>query len=120
MSRQRAISLNSKAWIRAARVEAWTAQNCLCAYCRSPLSRAQATADHKRAQARGGTHGRGNIAAACAWCNSVKGSLSDGEFLNLIKRRPAGLPPALLLVSIIRAINLRAERAVRRIEAFAR
>lgn len=117
---RRAIAHNHRAWVRVARVEAWTAQNCLCAYCRSPLTRAQATADHKRSQARGGSDQRHNIAAACILCNQAKGARSDAEFLALIKRRPEGLPASVLMASIIRAINLRTERAIRRIEAFAR
>lgn len=120
MSNRRAAALNSKAWVRAARVEAWTQQGGLCCFCRSVLTRALVTADHRRPRSKGGTDDPRNIQAACAFCNKAKGNMSDSAFLNLLKRRPPGLPPLILFCSIVRAINLRVERAVNRIARFAR
>ncbi len=73
-----------KAFIRAHRVDSLTQQASCCKYCYEPLTVRTATADHKKAKARGGNNSRTNIVAACNDCNSLKGSLSTQEFMDKI------------------------------------
>lgn len=56
-----------------------------CRYCCSPLSASSRTREHLRPLSRGGTKGGRNLAASCSFCNSVKGPLTDGEFLTWIE-----------------------------------
>lgn len=65
------------------RREAWRLQDGRCFYCGKPLARGQITADHIIPRSRGGEDVRGNIAAACADCNSRKGRRTGEEFLLL-------------------------------------
>ncbi len=51
-----------------------------CLYCTQPISVKQATAEHRKPIARGGTDTAGNIDAACKACNTAKGWLTKREF----------------------------------------
>lgn len=51
-----------------------------CVYCGLPLDPTVATLDHVYPVARGGTHVPGNLVAACAPCNRLKGDLLPHEF----------------------------------------
>ena len=51
-----------------------------CVYCASPLEPEYATLDHVHPIARGGGHAPGNLVAACAACNRLKGDMLPLEF----------------------------------------
>lgn len=95
-------------------------QNGRCLYCKEPLPRERATADHKRPQAHGGRTTRENIAAACIFCNQVKGATPEGKFWRLIddhfKKPMKGANADTLLIWASRRIWRRAHRACARIE----
>lgn len=58
--------------------------NPLCHYCAKPVA-FDLQIDHKKPISRGGAHSLANLCVACARCNSIKGSLTEGEFLGLLK-----------------------------------
>lgn len=91
-----------------------------CAYCKAPLSRSTATADHKRPRCRGGRTSRGNIVAACLPCNRAKGDMHEGAFYRLIKgRKPPAASSEILMIWAARRIWRRTHKACARIEAIA-
>lgn len=57
----------------------YAAQNGLCAYCEAPLSGGY-TVDHVIPLSRGGSNWPGNLACACAFCNTSKGVKTPEEF----------------------------------------
>jgi 5-methylcytosine-specific restriction endonuclease McrA len=59
------------------------AANTLCAYCRQPLAWDRSL-DHKTPIGRGGRHVLDNLAVCCRHCNSLKGQLTEGEFVELL------------------------------------
>lgn len=92
-----------------------------CLYCKAPLAREVATADHKRPQVQGGRTTRENIGAACVGCNVAKGSIPEGKFWRLIE---AAKPPVTAGIDIVliwasRRIWRRTHRACDRIERVA-
>jgi len=106
-----------RAWLVVARVEAWSAQGGRCFYCLARISRRQATADHVRARANGGTD-RDNIVAACAACNVAKGSLPEAKFRELMRRsatRGGSMPMGIYLAGLRRRLEKRTDEAVARI-----
>jgi 5-methylcytosine-specific restriction endonuclease McrA len=60
-----------------------------CHYCGKRLTLDTATFDHVRALSRGGYDKTSNGALACGKCNSQKGSMSAGEFFDLLRAREA-------------------------------
>lgn len=100
------------------RAEALVKQRGRCHYCKCPITRETATADHKWPRTRGGFISQTNIVAACEPCNLAKGTLSEGQFFRLIDgRRPVAASVAILLVWASRRIWKRAFRACDRISA---
>jgi 5-methylcytosine-specific restriction endonuclease McrA len=97
------------------RGDALRAQKHTCFYCYCPLTVRLATADHRIAQAKGGKHSRDNLAAACADCNGLKGTMSEVEFKRLIKVPPEGASLPLLLAWSRRRTWLATHRATRRL-----
>ncbi|WP_375782891.1 HNH endonuclease [Bradyrhizobium sp. Pha-3] len=89
-----------------------------CAYCKVPLSRSTATADHKHPRCRDGRTSRGNIVAACLSCNRAKGDMHEGAFYRMINRaRPIpGTPANILLIWAARRIWRRTHQACAAIE----
>ena len=105
-----------KAWRKLLVSEALTQQNGACQYCKEPLPRSRATADHKIPRCRYGRDTKENIVAACKSCNQAKGSLSEGQFWKLIKRDfPHGAPSSIIVVWAARRIWKRTHRASDRI-----
>ena len=51
-----------------------------CVYCGTSLLPETATLDHVHPVARGGSHLPGNLVAACAPCNRLKGDMMPNEF----------------------------------------
>lgn len=51
-----------------------------CVYCGTALIPETATLDHVHPVARGGSHLPGNLVAACAPCNRLKGDMMPNEF----------------------------------------
>lgn len=116
----RPIDLSHPAWKRAARVEAWTEQDCNCCYCKAPLTRDELTAEHKEARKHGGSDERRNIAAACRWCNEGRGSLPKAKFMKLLKS-PAPSPYfAIRMAQISYRIERRTRTAVKRVRNWRR
>ncbi len=97
------------------RFEAWLAQGRRCYFCYEPLLRSQVTGDHKHPRIRGGRHDRDNILAACYDCNSAKGDMEFGAFLELISGPRPPRDPRLAFIWVRRRIWLRQEQAERRI-----
>lgn len=110
----RAVRANSPAWVRMYREDALRAQGGRCLYCRTELTAADVTADHRLAQANGGQDRQDNIDAVCRLCNRTKGKLSAAQFKKLVKSQE----PERFHVELIRAVrrvNLAADRACTRI-----
>lgn len=105
------------AWRRMLTTEALSVQRGKCIYCKAPLPRRRATADHKHPRSRGGTTERNNIAAACAGCNQAKAAMSEARFIALINgKRPPAVSIHLMLVWASRRIWKRTHLAYERIE----
>jgi 5-methylcytosine-specific restriction endonuclease McrA len=67
--------LQDQLWVRIHRMDAHRKQNGRCAYCREPMTRLQATADHVVPRIKGGATSEENIKAACQPCNKAKSSI---------------------------------------------
>ena len=81
-----------------------------CVYCAHPLDAMEATLDHVYPVARGGAHVPGNIVAACAACNRMKGDMLPHEFF---ARYPiAGANFVRYARAVHRALKRNARRAV--------
>lgn len=106
------------AFMRAFKVDDWAQRGGTCAYCRDDIRRADVTGDHVRPRAKGGCTHRENIRSACQTCNVLKGSMSEKAFKKLLAHPPSGAPLELLLAHISRRLNLRTERAVKRIRQY--
>lgn len=105
------------AFIRVYREQARVEQNSQCEYCFERLSYNTATADHVKAQSKNGSDRKENIVAACSPCNSAKGSMSVGNFKNLIKSNeiPRGKHWTILLAWSRRRINLALNRLEKKV-----
>lgn len=81
-----------------------------CVYCAARLDQFTATLDHVVPLARGGSHDPGNLVAACAPCNRMKGDLLPFEFF---ARFPwAGANFVRYARNVTRALKRGARRAV--------
>lgn len=87
-----------------------------CAYCRTRLTQADATADHVIPRKRRDSDRGSNIVAACGPCNSAKGHMSKAAFKKLVKQGAGSPRFAIQLAWVHRSINLATDRAVRNIE----
>ena len=81
-----------------------------CVYCAVALDQRTATLDHVVPLARGGAHDPGNLVAACAPCNRLKGDLQPFEFF--ARHTWAGANFVRYARSVHRALNRGARRAV--------
>jgi 5-methylcytosine-specific restriction endonuclease McrA len=57
-----------------------------CYYCHSLLLLKDATIDHKKPLARGGTHSLENLCASCHSCNNLKSHMTEEEYRELMFR----------------------------------
>ena len=81
-----------------------------CVYCATPLELHTATIDHVHPVSRGGQHAPGNLVAACAPCNRMKGDLLPTDFFS---RYPwAGANFIRYARTVHRALKRGARRAV--------
>ncbi|MEO6445884.1 MAG: HNH endonuclease [Gemmatimonadaceae bacterium] len=81
-----------------------------CVYCANRLALEEATLDHVFPLAHGGTHSSGNVVAACASCNRLKGDMLPQEFF---ARHPwAGANFVRYARAVHRALKRGARRAV--------
>lgn len=81
-----------------------------CVYCAVRLERHTATLDHVVPLARGGAHESGNLVAACAPCNRLKGDTLPAEFF--ARQAWAGENFLRLARSVHRTLKRTARRAV--------
>lgn len=105
------------AFARADREAALRAQDGRCAYCLTPLTYKSVTREHRVPRSAGGSDNRENIAASCAPCNKLKGSLPEKQFKRLIHEPRRGEPIAHRLVWVDYRLNLalmRLERNIKR------
>lgn len=58
-----------------------------CHYCGKKLPFAHATFDHVRPRSKGGYQKLKNGVIACRPCNQAKGSMSKGEFIEMIRKK---------------------------------
>lgn len=112
----RRVRQRERAWTRMFCVEAWIEQGGKCAYCREPMKRTDATADHVDPLSLGGPTRRENIKAACDPCNKTKKSMSEAQFMKAIKNPKTGMSIHIWLAWSRRRIWLATERACKRIE----
>lgn len=101
--------------LRNARREAWEEQSRCCRYCFEPLAFVDATADHVKPRAKGGTNAGSNIVAACVACNVAKGSMNAQGFIAAIKHPRDGMPLSLWAAWSRRRMWLATHRACRNI-----
>ena len=81
-----------------------------CVYCGHHLDPMDATLDHVYPVARGGAHTPGNLVAACAPCNRMKGDMLPHEFF--AKYPTAGANFVRYARAVHRALKRNARRAV--------
>lgn len=109
------LSRDEQMFLRMYRNDARAEQGGKCAYCREPISRAQATGDHVKSRFNGGATDRKNIKAACLPCNRTKKSMSEAAFLRAIKNPQPGDSIHIWMAWSRRRIWLATERACKRI-----
>ena len=63
-----------------------TTNSITCHYCRKEIPPVERTVDHYIPLARGGSHSRENLVAACAACNQKKSATMPDEFLKSLRR----------------------------------
>src|ERR1700712_963641 len=81
-----------------------------CVYCASSLGYDNATLDHVQPLSQGGAHAPGNVVAACARCNVMKGNMLPHEFF--IRNPWAGANFIRYARAVHRALKRAARRAV--------
>ena len=81
-----------------------------CVYCATPLELQTATLDHVHPLSKGGVHLPGNLVAACAPCNRLKGDLLPYDFF--LRFPWAGANFMRYARSVHRALKRGARRAV--------
>ena len=81
-----------------------------CVYCAAPLGFELATLDHVHPLARGGAHAPGNLVAACARCNMLKGDMLPADFF--VRFPWAGANFIRYARAVHRALKRSARRAV--------
>ena len=79
-----------------------------CVYCGHHLDPIEATLDHVYPVARGGAHSPGNLVAACAPCNRMKGDMLPHEFFARYPQAGANF------VRYARAVHRALKRGARR------
>ena len=102
-----------RGFITRSRASASASQAHCCKYCFEPFSVSPATAEHRVPRSKGGSNLEHNIDAACKRCNTLKGSMTAGQFVKAIKT-PAG-SLEMLLAYARRRIWLKTHRASRAI-----
>lgn len=108
-----------KAFFRAYRSDAWISDSRRCTYCRTILTKADVTGDHLVPRSSGGRNHRKNIKAACADCNSLKGSMSEKRFRKLLRQTPQKSTSKAWLYAHLRyRLCSRGERAVKKIKKY--
>lgn len=112
--------LKQPKWHKVYRREAAIAQNWRCAYCRCKLTDDTISADHITPVSKGGATRRSNIQACCIICNNIKASMSHKGFLRRLKSNSPDTNINVVIIRAIRHIHLRAERAVTRIQRYAK
>jgi hypothetical protein len=110
--------LQDQLWVRIHRMDAHRKQNGRCAYCREPMTRLQATADHVVPRIKGGATSEENIKAACQPCNKAKSSMTEARFKKIIRFPPAEHSIDVLLANFRLRLWSRVELAERRILAY--
>ena len=94
------------------------AQGGRCLYCTVPMTFRQATTEHRKPLARGGTDTPNNIDAACLDCNHAKGRLTKREFeLAIFNPNMRRDPWPLYLACVEIRLKRAAEKACRRLAA---
>lgn len=83
-----------------------------CVYCFNKLTYKTATFEHKMPKLRGGSDERKNLTISCQRCNSIKGTMTDGEFRKRIKNFSTS-NVGLILLYIDRRLNLQLKRSVK-------
>lgn len=106
------------AFMRAFKFDDWSKRGCTCAYCRDRIKRDDVTGDHVQPRAKGGATHRKNIRSSCRSCNQLKAHHSEKAFKNMLAHPPSDAPFPLLLAHVRRRLNLRTERAVKRIKRY--
>ena len=81
-----------------------------CVYCASNLGYDNATLDHVQPLSQGGAHAPGNVVAACARCNLMKGNMLPHEFF--VRNPWAGANFIRYARAVHRALKRAARRAV--------
>lgn len=81
-----------------------------CVYCGAVLELQDATLDHVYPLSQGGPHAAGNVVAACARCNRMKGDMLPAEFF--LRYPHAGANFMRYARAVHRALKRCARRAV--------
>jgi len=98
------------------RADAVIEQKGHCVFCRSPMTFVTATAEHMTPKSKGGATDRKNIKASCDDCNKAKGNGSDAWMRRVLHCGEIPLDdPAMTAAYIRRRLNMRVEKAEKRI-----
>lgn len=106
-----------RAFLKIYREESLKEHDGKCTFCYEPLTYKNVTADHRKAQAKGGTHQKSNITAACYACNQTKGSMTESAYRKAIKN-PAGRDLYFWLAWSRRKVNLQVDRSINHIKTY--
>jgi hypothetical protein len=102
-------------WRRVYREDSWRENNRKCHYCRNKLELKEVTADHVVPQSKYGLTKRENIKGCCFSCNQNKRSLSEKEYMSRLRKLPPNANIWLKLRHIDYRLNIRIEKAEKRI-----
>lgn len=94
-----------RAFAKADREAALRKQQGRCAYCLDLLNYRTVTRDHVQPRKHGGLDHRGNIVAACAPCNRLKGHMPYDLFMRMISEPRRGEPMEYRMVWVSRRLN---------------
>lgn len=115
--KKRTYSTLNRSFLKVYREESLKEHDGKCTFCYEPLTYKNVTADHRKAQVKGGTHRKDNITAACFECNQTKGSMSESAYRKAIKS-PSGRNIYFLMAWSRRKINLQTDRSINNIKTY--
>lgn len=83
--------IKRKRWSHLTRKMIWTAHDCKCAYCGTPVTFTDMQLDHKESLYNGGEDNIKNLVCSCRACNKYKGAMDTETFRQELSKLPERL-----------------------------